>query len=117
MSAFSRANRRIIRRLGVPVRFVTSEGVAFDDRSGVFSNPEREALVKGSGGQLEFKAQKTTLLMMADDVTGINKQWRFFVGASEYYPVKWFDDGTGALLITLGVTSKAEVNQDGNGWR
>lgn len=117
MSPFEKANRRIIRRLGSPIRMVTASGVTIDDKLGVFKTPENEGLVKGSGGRLEFKAQKTTLLMMAADVAGISKEWRFFVGSSEYYAAKWFEDGTGTILITLGTPSDQEGDENGGGWR
>lgn len=117
MSPFEKANRRIIRRLGSPIRMVTPEGVVVDDKLGIYKHPEKEGLVKGSGGQLEFKAQNRTLFMMADDVAGISKAWSISIGSADFYPIKWFEDGTGAIMITLGVSNDNEGSEDGNGWR
>lgn len=117
MDAFERMGRRIVRRLGSPVSMLTDDGVRIDGKLGVFDSPEKEGVVKGSGGRLEFKAQAVTLLMLSGDVQGISTKWRIFVKGVEYYPIKWPDDGDGCVLITLGTPSSSEGGEDGNEWR
>jgi hypothetical protein len=116
MSPFERMSRRTIRRLGSPVSMIDDSGLSIPEKLGVYESPEKEGIVSGGGGRLEFKSQNVTLLMLSDDVQGINKDWKISVCGREYYPVKWPDDGAGCVLITLGTPSLSEGGENGN-WR
>ncbi|MCF1457751.1 MAG: hypothetical protein LPH21_09365, partial [Shewanella sp.] len=113
--------RRIIRRMGKPVVMVTGNGVRLEPEPlGVFSNPEGDRLHKGRAGELVFKARQPTLLVLTDDVRGLDKDWRIVINGTEYFAADHNDDGNGGTAITLApaATVGAGEQDDGKGnWR
>lgn len=122
---FQRASRRIVRRLGLPVTVVTSEGVRLEPSPlGVFSNPEGDRLLKGRDGGLVFKQRQATLTMNTSDVVGLCKDWRLIINGVEYYAADHEDDSHGCTKIYLSkhITCKprdSSNGSEGNGskWR
>lgn len=118
---FANANRRIIRRLGIPTVMVTEQGVTLPKIKGVFINPEGDRLVKGRGGGLEFKSSRPTLRVMSEDVVGLSQEWRIIVNGKTYFPADHDDDGCGTTLIYLSVEiadlTESEVMSGGTTWR
>jgi hypothetical protein len=118
---FANANRRIIRRLGIPTVMVTEQGVTLPEIKGVFIHPEGEGLIKGRGGGLEFKSSRPTLRVMSEDVVGLSQEWRIIVKGKEYFPAEYHEDGSGTTLIYLSVEiadlTESEVMSSGATWR
>lgn len=119
---FKRATRRIIDRLGRPVKMVTPNGVPVT-LMGIFDHPEKEVITKGKRGQLTIKADVPTLTVMADECPTLHKDIRVFIDDQEYYPVptQSYDDKAGAMVIVLADAipdvSFEDDQEDGGKWR
>ncbi|MCG9780431.1 head-tail joining protein [Photobacterium damselae] len=119
---FKRATRRIIDRLGRPVKMVTPNGVPVT-LMGIFDHPEKEVVTKGKRGQLTIKADVPTLTVLADECPTLHKDIRVFIDDQEYYPVpaQSYDDKAGGMVIVLADAipdvSFEDDQEDGGKWR
>ncbi|PMN73160.1 head-tail joining protein [Enterovibrio norvegicus] len=119
---FERAAKRIVKRLGRPVKLVTQNGVTVP-LVGVFNRPEKDVVTKGKRGQLTLKAGVPTLTVVSEDCPALHQDIRVFIDNSEFYPVpsQSFDDGAGCMVIVLADAvpdSNFEDEQaDGGKWR
>ncbi|MGL5285672.1 MAG: head-tail joining protein [Aeromonas sp.] len=118
---FHKAQRRIINRLGRhnKVTIVTELGEERDIRA-IFTDPQSTGSIRktgsGSGGS-DFKQSAKQLLAMAEDVEGINPEWRITVNGTEYFPADHDPDGDGALTIYLARQQpQVRPRGDAGGW-